>query len=264
MKGLSPEIRYFSGVSLKPEGNAAAAGPALLLHGLTATPKEMEGLGRELQAGGSEVQIPLLTGHGGDLNELRVATGESWLHDAEQGLASCRSSSVSLCGSSLGGLLALHLAATFPDKVRCAAILSPTLEFHSMVRELVLRSGRILPNFLLNRLGVIKKSARADGALLEPHNAFGFHSIAAGVRLLQVRDRVLGNLKSIRCPILLMVDPWDHHLKESGALRLLDALQHVPVRYQVIPGGQHELLLGPARDKVIELVLDFYKDNNSL
>lgn len=85
----------------------------LLIHGFTGAPSETRGLGERLAAGGCTVLGLRLPGHGGAPEDLAPVTWRDWLaavEDAHSYLAA-RCPRVSVVGFSLGGALAILLAA---------------------------------------------------------------------------------------------------------------------------------------------------------
>lgn len=88
----------------------------LLLHGYTGAPSEMRPLGDYLHALGYTVSCVRLPGHGTSIKDLEATTATDWYAAAE---AEClellaRFDSVYVAGLSMGGLLAMKLAARLP------------------------------------------------------------------------------------------------------------------------------------------------------
>ncbi|HHT72819.1 MAG TPA: alpha/beta fold hydrolase [Firmicutes bacterium] len=85
----------------------------LLLHGFTSTPAELLPLGEALHNAGYTVHGPLLPGHGTVPEDLRKVTYCDWIEGAQQGLNRLKQgcNSVVVIGHSMGGLLALQIAA---------------------------------------------------------------------------------------------------------------------------------------------------------
>lgn len=89
----------------------------LLLHGLTGAPTEMRGLGEHLRGLGHTVDAPLLPGHGTHHKDLEKATRHQWIEAARTSLRALRKRkrTVFVVGQSMGGLVALSLAADLDD-----------------------------------------------------------------------------------------------------------------------------------------------------
>src|SRR5438270_619582 len=103
----------------------------LLIHGFAGTPPEMRGVGEFLAARGYDVIGPLLAGHGLTPQAMALTRWPDWVRSAEGALASLRRDcrDVFVAGQSLGGTLALHLAATHPDVkgvITLGALTSPS------------------------------------------------------------------------------------------------------------------------------------------
>src|SRR2546428_12082667 len=88
----------------------------LLIHGFAGTPPEMRGLGAYLAAAGYDVMGPLLAGHGLTPEAMALTRWPDWAASAELAYETLRQdcTEVFVAGQSLGGTLALHLAATNP------------------------------------------------------------------------------------------------------------------------------------------------------
>jgi carboxylesterase len=85
----------------------------LLIHGFTGTPQNIRPLGDFLARRGLTVLAPRLAGHGTSVDEFERTGPEDWIATVEAGLEQLRRScaSVFAIGISMGGTLALHLAA---------------------------------------------------------------------------------------------------------------------------------------------------------
>ena len=88
----------------------------LLIHGYTGTPAEMRLLGDHLHQEGYTVLGVLLPGHGTKPENLNETNWQDWYAAAEEGFKrleeSC--SEVMVAGLSMGGLLAIKVAAELP------------------------------------------------------------------------------------------------------------------------------------------------------
>jgi carboxylesterase len=100
---------------------------AVLVHGFTGSPYEMQYLGVELARAGITVHGLRLPGHGTNIEDLDRTTWEDWACAVEDAFDSLRlmCAQVAVVGQSLGGLLSLHLAAHRPDVAAVAALATP-------------------------------------------------------------------------------------------------------------------------------------------
>jgi carboxylesterase len=102
----------------------------LLIHGVTGAPGEMKLVARRLNKAGYSVSVPLLAGHGADVETLRRSNWENWYDSvrvAADLLRNC-SDAVFAGGICVGGMLALRLAHDFA-KLSGVAVFSPTIHY---------------------------------------------------------------------------------------------------------------------------------------
>lgn len=94
----------------------------LLLHGYTGTPNEMRPLAESLAADNFTVLAPRLFGHATHPDDMLRARWWDWIASAEDGLnllKGCTKQQV-VMGLSMGGILALLLAARYPISAVCS------------------------------------------------------------------------------------------------------------------------------------------------
>ena len=98
---------------------------ALLLHGFAGTPPELRRLGEHLAANGWRCHAPAMAGHGTTPEDLERTTWRDWADSAARALDALRAEcdEVVVAGQSMGGTMALHLAAR-DDRVRAVATLA--------------------------------------------------------------------------------------------------------------------------------------------
>src|SRR5205814_7548080 len=109
---------------LQPFRIRGGARGCLLWHGLAGRPPELRGLGEDLAADGYDGMGPLLAGHGLTPEAMALTRWTDWARSAQDALTALRRDSreVFVAGQSLGGTLALHLAALNPDVKGVVAI----------------------------------------------------------------------------------------------------------------------------------------------
>lgn len=98
---------------------------ALLLHGFAGTPPELRRLGEHMAAHGWRCDAPAMAGHATTPEDMERTTWQDWADSARRALdglyAEC--DEVVVAGQSMGGTMALHLAAA-DDRIRAVATLA--------------------------------------------------------------------------------------------------------------------------------------------
>ncbi|TKI04480.1 alpha/beta hydrolase [Martelella alba] len=103
----------------------------LLIHGLTGTPTEMRGIGREFHRAGLTVYGMQLAGHCGDVDDLIATNWRDWYHSVEECADKLRRQVDYLYvgGLSMGAVLALNYAADYPERVQGVLVYGATFRF---------------------------------------------------------------------------------------------------------------------------------------
>ncbi|MFO7626502.1 MAG: alpha/beta fold hydrolase [Candidatus Fermentibacteraceae bacterium] len=130
-------------------------GKILLIHGFTSGPFAFEFLIPALKQEGFAPVVPTLRGHGHDSwKKLSGFTWKDWLEDARKALdeATGEDGRAVIVGHSMGGLLALNLAADNPGKVRSIVLAGAAIHLASPFTP-----GHFL-GFLQHVLGRVFKS----------------------------------------------------------------------------------------------------------
>ncbi|GAB4201967.1 MAG: alpha/beta fold hydrolase [Roseiflexaceae bacterium] len=124
---VSPDATSVPTASTEPFFERRGPTGILLLHGYSGSPAELRPMGMALAEAGYTVHGPLLPGHGGVPADLFGVRYEDWAAAALGALASLRRECgrVVVAGFSMGGLLALLLAAREP--VEAVIALAPAL-----------------------------------------------------------------------------------------------------------------------------------------
>ena len=246
---------------------ALGKGPdaCLLLHGLTGSPAEMRPLGEALAAAGFRAVGPLLPGHGTTPEDLYTTSAADLLRAAEAALLSLQGARrLFLCGLSVGGLLALHLAARpwvregLPD-FSALALLAPAIEF---------RGGTWLFANVLGRLPalpvILSKGGRdlaAAGADQRAETAASYDAIplrwAPELRALSREAQKLA--PRVRAPALILHGALDRTISPDGSRRLARMLASSQVEVRVLPRSGHVLPLDAESEEVCRAVVSFFQ-----
>ena len=251
-----------------PIGNVGA----LLIHGFTGAPGEVSELGTALQARGYQVEMPLLAGHGGSQELLAASTWREWVESAETGLRRLRTrcDCVVVVGFSLGGVIALHMAAreSFAGLVSLAApthIDNPLIHIVPVARFLLpywyplkrlnLSNPRVverlrtyMPDMVLDwsdpkQLQTLRRSVRVS-----------LHAVHQVQRLLRVTRP---QLPGITAPILMIQARDDEQIPVSSIDNLYREVGSSDKERVYVEHPGHVLTIGPAKHEVFGRVVSF-------
>ena len=186
---------------------------ALLLHGFAGTPPELRPLGEYLAAHGFKCKAPALAGHAATPADLATTHWEDWVESASRALdelaRDCES--VVVAGQSMGGTIALHLAAT-DMRVKAAATLAAPIWIQNRLRRW------LHPLSHLYRWHYPK----GESDLYLPHAAedlhsYGKRSMAAIAELFDLFDHVSDELALVRAPVLVLQGARDRVVDPRNA-----------------------------------------------
>ncbi len=223
----------------------------LLIHGFTATTAEVRPLARRLHAAGYTVAGPLLPGHGVTpraLNRCRRAAWQAAVEAAYARLAE-RCAQVVVGGESMGGLLALNLAARHPE-IRAVLAYAPALGVSPWWKmAFVWALARFVPWRNKRRGPVTPADARWQGYTVFP--------LRATYQLFALQQEIPPVLSQISRPLLIVQGAHDAHLSPETPRRLAQAVRSEDVELHLMPRSTHCVILDGEWEAVAELTEAF-------
>lgn len=188
----------------------------LMVHGFTGSPASMRPIGEWLAAQGLSVEGIRLPGHGTDLEDLRGRRWTEWMDEAARGLDAlrARSSTVVVFAQSMGGCVALALAASRPHDVDGLALANP---YVFDPRPLVLPIGR---RFVRNVKGISNDISKPG----QDELAYPRMPVPAIAEMAAMMRMVRAALPEIRVPLVVFRSGTDHVIPRSNAARVLDRI----------------------------------------
>jgi carboxylesterase len=167
-------------------------GPAgvLLLHGFTGNPSSLRQIGEWLTARGHAVECPRYPGHGTTWRDLGRYGWRDWAREARQALErlSSRTEAVVVLGLSMGGAMAIHLAANHPDRVHAVAVVNAYLRDRR-----ILMAPYLWP--LIPSQKGIGNDIRKEGGDEKPYERIPARGIAELAKFLRVVSRELPRMR---------------------------------------------------------------------
>jgi carboxylesterase len=244
---------------------------ALCLHGYSGTPFEVRPIAEGLAAQGYTVLAPVLAGHGASLDDLRRTRHDDWLASAAQALqtvsAEVGGGPVAVAGFSLGGLLAVSLARSYPGIVSAMAVMSAPLRLRPLEVAAV-RAWARLPRALRNGpLGLLPKSRGFD--VLDPEMALRNPSHVAmpleGVMsLIELGERVRRELPEVTVPTLVMHGARDRTVPLEDSLELAGTVGSTDIERLWLHQSGHLIGIDVERRTVIDAVVRFFNKYGGL
>lgn len=194
----------------------AGSGPigVVLSHGFTGSPASVRPWGEDLVAAGYRVAVPRLPGHGTRWQDLNRTGWQDWYAGLERAFLRLRADCdlVVAGGQSMGGCLALHLAARHGTAVSGVVLVNPSLTS---------TDRRLLALPLAKRL--VPSIAGIGNDIHKPvatESAYERTPLAALASLTRLWKTVAGELPDVKQPLLVFRSPQDH-VVDGSSLRLL-------------------------------------------
>jgi carboxylesterase len=227
----------------------------LILHGFGDTPQSVRTLAEAFHRAGWSVEAPLLPGHGRTLEALDRASARQWLEEARAAWLTVRSrhATCALAGQSMGGALAVLLAAEAPPvaMVLVAPLLSMTPALRRAARW-AWAWGVVLPYVDTSDPRSIRDPEAAIAS-----RAYGAATWRSIRELARTTRWAAAALPRVTAPTLLVQSPDDNRVSAAGAAAALAALGAADKQLVWRPGEGHVLLADRGRDQVAALALQW-------
>ncbi|MFC7330364.1 alpha/beta hydrolase [Marinactinospora rubrisoli] len=228
----------------------------LLCHGFTGSPQSMLPWARHLADAGLTVDLPALPGHGTTWQEMSGTTADDWAAATETAFAALRErcAEVFVMGLSVGGCLALRLAAAHPDAVAGVVVVNPSLALENPLLLVAPVLRRVLPSTRAVA-GDIKK----PGAFEVGYDRVPTAAAATLPRLWRTTRRDLGR---ITAPILVYRSPEDHVIGPASLRILTSRAVNAPVTVRSCDDSYHVATLDNDAAAIFDGSLAFVRDNS--
>ncbi|MGI8486031.1 MAG: alpha/beta hydrolase [Thermomicrobiales bacterium] len=230
---------------------ADAVGDAFLIHGFLGSPAETRPIGDLILSRGLNVTAPLVPGMAGDILNLNQITAADWttVIGAAWEEFCARSSRRVLVGHSLGGALALYLAATSPTPPDLMILLAPFTRIGDW-RGRVLQIGKLFVSEVsfYSNLDLDNSETREwfgktmPGLDLDDPEIVNTikHDSAVSTETLDQLRRLAGNVRkasgNITVPTVILQGHWDNVVWPQDTRWLAGNLKGL-LEYHEFPGN---------------------------
>jgi carboxylesterase len=227
----------------------------LLVHGYTGSPQGLRLWGEHLAGEGFTVICPRLPGHGTSVSDLATTGWSDWIAEAEMSLRGLRErcSSISVGALSMGGAIALDLAARHTDEINALALVNPFVYTDDP-------RAKVAP--LLGKLPLQLKGVGDDVAdRSHPEICYPKFSTKSTASMLVGIAKVRANLSAVRAPALLFVSRQDHIVKTVNTQMIADGISSREKEVVWLERSYHVATLDYDKEIIFERSAAFFRDH---
>ena len=225
----------------------------LVCHGFTGSPYSMRPWAEAAAEEGFSVSLPLLPGHGTQWRDLNITRWPDWYATVERefDLLAKDCEQVFVFGLSMGGALALHLAAQKGPAVAGLVLVNPLVRMPGQAHRALPVVRHLLPSLPGIANDVAKPGVNEGGYVRTPLHAA--HSMSRLTRLVQ------SELPQITQPLLLFRSPQDHVVSPASGAMLLSRISSTDVEERLCERSFHVATLDHDAEYIFEGSLDFVR-----
>jgi carboxylesterase len=224
----------------------------LLVHGFTASPQEMRGLGEHLAGRGHTVLGIRLFAHAASLEDMLRARWGDWYASVEDGYAHLRGpcDRVVVMGMSLGGVLSLLLAAAYPvaGVVAMSTPFAPPTDLRIRLPLLLAPLVRFFPKGPPDWRDPQAQASRVA------YPAYPLRTVGETFKAMAALRQALPTVTS---PTLLIHSTEDVFVPPENSRRIAAGLTSAQVETLFIENSSHVITLDLAREHVFEAASGF-------
>lgn len=223
----------------------------LLCHGFTGSPQSLRPWAEYLAERGLTVSLPLLPGHGTRWEDMQLTGWQDWYAEVDRELRALvdRCERVFVAGLSMGGALALRLAAKHGDAISGVVVVNPANKVHGL-------SAYALPvarHFVRTAPGIASDIAK-EGGVEVGYDKVPLHAAHSLRTFFRIVDR---ELPQVTQPLLLLHSPQDHVVPPVDSARILGRVSSRDVREILLEQSYHVATLDHDADRIFEESLSF-------
>ena len=247
-------MRDFSSPLCQPFYFPAGDHGVLLLHGFTGSPAHMRMIGEELHQRGFAVRGIRLPGHCESPEAMGRVTWRDWFGaawDAAREMAEAYPR-FSVAGLSMGGCMALMLAASDLPVTSCVPIAAP-LKTVTRFRHFALPLSLFCP--------VITKKHEPGRESLDPAYDLDYdqYPTSSVHHLNVIISRARMCLPAVRCPVLAIQSRLDGTVSKASPDRIIKGVSSAVKAQLWLDSAPHVCTISPEHGKITEAMADFLR-----
>ncbi|MFI1099949.1 alpha/beta hydrolase [Streptomyces melanogenes] len=218
----------------------------LLCHGFTGSPQSLRPWADFLAERGLTVELPLLPGHGTRWQDMQLTGWQDWYAEVDRALGELlqRCTQVFVFGLSMGGALALRLAARHGDAVSGVVVVNPGNKVHGVAAHAL----PVVRHFVRSTKGIASDIAK-EGSAEVGYDRVPLHAAHSLRRFFQQVDR---ELPQVTQPMLLLHSPQDHVVPPADSARILGRVSSTDVTEILLEQSYHVATLDHDAERIFE------------
>ncbi|MDQ0911316.1 carboxylesterase [Streptomyces canus] len=223
----------------------------LLCHGFTGSPQSLRPWAQHLAEHGLTVSLPLLPGHGTRWQDMALTGWQDWYAEVDRELRALseRCTSVFVAGLSMGGTLALRLAAKHGDAVSGVVVVNPANRMHGLAPYAL----PVARHFVRTAPGIASDIAK-EGSVELGYDKVPLH---AAHSLRTFFRQVDGELPQVTQPLLVLRSAQDHVVPPADSARVLSRVSSTDVTEIVLEQSYHVATLDHDAERIFDESLAF-------
>ena len=217
----------------------------LVLHGFTSHISCVSSIEPLLKERGVPYRFPILRGHGGKPKDLVGVSAADWYHDSEAALLDLAGEceKVIVFGHSMGGLVALELAARHDDLLAGAIVAAPALKFADPLAFMTPVVSRIVSYWP-------SPNAYCDKECAKKNQNYPKFPTDAFVQLYKYAGEVSNLLTFVKTPLVVMHSRKDQVIAPRAAEAVMEHVTSPDRRVVWFKESGHEMFLDLEADAI--------------
>ncbi len=225
----------------------------LFIHGFTGTPYEFKEYAAYFNKLGFSVEVPLLAGHGTHPNNLEKTNWKQWNKSVKDTLFNIRknnkSGKVIAIGQSMGGTLALHLAAHY--QLDGIVLLAPGLFFKNKLTSMA--------KYIVHIKKMFNKNGPDISDEQEKRKVVTYKQIptTSVIELDNLFKHVADDLEDVYCPCMIIYSKQDHTIDPKSSKEIYNQISSKNKRILCLEKSYHLLSLDIEKDIIKKEIYNF-------
>lgn len=226
----------------------------LMIHGFTGSPVSVRPWAESLNKSGFTVYVPRLPGHARTWQEMNKTGWQDWYQEVDAALTKLKGKHerVFVAGFSMGGALALRLAALRGKEIEGLLLANPAIHDERFVMKLV-----PLLKYFLPSVGGRGTDVAAPNP---PKHSYGRTPLHALHSLQKLWRDVRSRLHQVDTPLMIGYSINDHVVDPKNSETVIDHVSSIDIREVIFENSFHNVALDHDLDVLVQESIAFIQD----